>query len=164
MKKVALLLSLAILALGCSKEDSKDKTSSSQVKLNKNPENEDEVTSQVINFLDEVEYNNVNDRIKEEALFILEAALNYNYRRPMDEYSVFKEGETTFLELDINNENVVDGTSLANEHERIKSIVTSSLDENEVVELLDISDATDSNGVEELRAVIVIGQPQPGPY
>lgn len=164
MKKIAIILSGALLAFGCSEEDSNNIAPPSQVNLNKNPETVDEVTSQVISFLDEIDNENVNDRNKEDALFILEAALNYNYRRPIDDYSEFKEGQTTDLQLQINDEDIVDGASLASEHERIKSLIDNSLDENEVVELIDLSNALDSNGVEQLRAIIVIGQSKPGQY
>lgn len=123
----------------------------------------DPVTLSAQAFIGDVEAGTLEDRSKEQGLIDLETALNYYFRKPIS-FTALSEIEKTSLELVI-EANTVSGTSLGSEFNRIVSLAEEKLtSEDRVIELIDISDAPDSNGVEQLTAVVVIGTNQAPPY
>lgn len=90
---------------------------------------------------------------KVNALYTLEGALNFYFRKPM-QYTLISDVESTVLNLDI-IDGVVSGSSLESEFIRIQEYAQEGLEEGQVIDLIDISTAVDSNGVEQPRAVVV---------
>lgn len=145
----AVVLCAAVFVLAsCSKDENLEKVKGVT-------KSGDPTTVQVQDFLEEVNNENVADRDKSEALFIMEAALNYHYKKPMS-YSVFSSGQYTELALVIEN-GVVSGSSLADDYQRIITFANENANAGEFVNFIDISSALDSNNVEQLRAVVAYG-------
>jgi hypothetical protein len=119
-------------------------------------------TSQVLGFLEEVENEMVEPRIQADGIFILEAALNYHYRKPIT-ITKYSRALTEDLILDI-TAGEVSGSSLAEEYRRILDYSESHKETDEIIDFIDISDAVDQAGAERLRFTVVYVLPVPNSY
>ena len=94
------------------------------------------------------------DRAKDDAFFILEAALNYTFKRPI-EYRQYAGSATTNLTVQFNNADGVIGESLELEFNRLLSWAEDNRDADQVIEFIDISNADDADGVGQLSATVL---------
>ena len=152
MKNLTKYLSIAgavLFALSsCEKEGLQQKS------FEQNKKSINTTTEQVSSFLEELDNGSVADRTKEAAFFILEAALNYSYKRPM-EYRHLAGSATDSLNLQFTEAGRVIGESLGIEYNRLLTWAENNRDEGQVIDFIDISDASDTNGVIQLSVTVV---------
>jgi hypothetical protein len=152
MKNLTKYLSIAGVVLfalsSCEKEGLQQKS------FEQNKKSINTTTEQVSSFLEKLDNGSVADRTKEAAFFILEAALNYSYKRPM-EYRHLAGSATDSLNLQFTEAGGVIGESLGIEYNRLLTWAENNRDEGQVIDFIDISDASDTNGVIQLSVTVV---------
>ena len=141
LTKYLFISGVVLFALSsCEKEELQQKS------FEQNKKSINTTTEQVSSFLEELDNGSVADRTKEAAFFILEAALNYSYKRPM-EHRHLASFATDSLNLQFNEAGGVIGESLGIEYNRLLTWAENNRDEGQVIDFIDISDASDTNGV-----------------
>ena len=125
-----------------------------QNSIEQNKKSTNPTTEQVLDFLEDVDNHLVADRTRDEAFFILEAALNYAYKRPV-EYKQLAGSATENLTLQFSEADKVIGESLGLEYQRLITWAEYYREEGQVVEFIDISNARDADGVGQLSATVV---------
>jgi hypothetical protein len=125
-----------------------------QNSIEQNKKSTNPTTEQVLDFLEDVDNHLVADRTRDEAFFILEAALNYAYKRPV-EYKQLAGSATENLTLQFSDADKVIGESLGLEYQRLITWAEYYREEGQVVEFIDISNARDADGVGQLSATVV---------
>lgn len=144
--------------VSCQKEQRNDQNSEYMIPIKKSAALEDSI----LTFISDVDHGIVADMETNSAIVMIEAALNYIHRKPMETTQI-----DTIIRLEIDFEldgNMILGSSIGDKFNYLKDLIDTDLlvhCSECSVDLVDVGNPLDSNDKEIFQAVILLSTPAP---